>query len=92
MAQRLGLRQASQVSDRPLVPPQTPVPPVSFADLVAGKAPPASSGGGGGGGPAPAGRGDVRGAFSGTAGQRRPVPAHVLDQEYDLVHQVGGWG
>jgi hypothetical protein len=32
----------------------------------------------------------VRGAFSGTAAQRRPIPAHVLDQEYDLVHQVGG--
>ena len=43
--------------------------------------------------PAPAkagGRGgDVRGAFSGSAAQRRPVPAHVLDSEYDLVHQVG---
>ncbi|KAI8473190.1 MAG: hypothetical protein J3K34DRAFT_519200 [Monoraphidium minutum] len=54
---------------------------VSFEDLVAGRAPP----------PPPAAAGaapGVRGAFSGTAAQRRPVPAHVLDTEYDLVHQA----
>jgi hypothetical protein len=28
--------------------------------------------------------------FSGTAVQAGVLPAHVLDQEYDLVHQVGG--
>jgi hypothetical protein len=64
-----------------------PAPAVSFEDLLADKAPAVSSSratGGGGGGAS-----DVRGAFSGTAGQRRPVPVHVLDQEYDLVHQVG---
>eukprot|EP00879_Flechtneria_rotunda_P017718 GHRR01018574.1.p1 GENE.GHRR01018574.1~~GHRR01018574.1.p1 ORF type:complete len:440 (+),score=158.00 GHRR01018574.1:268-1587(+) len=26
--------------------------------------------------------------FTGTASQRRPIPLHVLDQEYDMVHQA----
>lgn len=29
------------------------------------------------------------GSFKGSASQTRPIPPHVLDQEYDMVHQVG---
>jgi hypothetical protein len=28
------------------------------------------------------------GAFTGTASQSRPIPLHVLEQEYEMVHQV----
>eukprot|EP00878_Enallax_costatus_P038436 GHUV01043670.1.p1 GENE.GHUV01043670.1~~GHUV01043670.1.p1 ORF type:complete len:175 (+),score=49.85 GHUV01043670.1:709-1233(+) len=35
---------------------------------------------------APASR--ATGAFTGSASQQRPIPLHVLDQEYDMVHQV----
>jgi hypothetical protein len=28
------------------------------------------------------------GSFKGSASQTRPIPPHVLDQEYDMVHQV----
>jgi hypothetical protein len=34
-------------------------------------------------------------SFQGTASQQRPIPVYVLDQEYDMVHQVRpgrGWG
>lgn len=30
----------------------------------------------------------VTGGFMGSASQQRPIPLHVLDQEYDMVHQV----
>jgi hypothetical protein len=29
------------------------------------------------------------GCFTGTASQSRPIPLHVLEQEYEMVHQVG---
>eukprot|EP00878_Enallax_costatus_P016572 GHUV01017388.1.p2 GENE.GHUV01017388.1~~GHUV01017388.1.p2 ORF type:complete len:410 (+),score=127.97 GHUV01017388.1:231-1460(+) len=35
---------------------------------------------------APASR--ATGAFTGSASQQRPIPLHVLDQEYDMVHQA----
>eukprot|EP00878_Enallax_costatus_P045553 GHUV01054964.1.p1 GENE.GHUV01054964.1~~GHUV01054964.1.p1 ORF type:complete len:241 (+),score=85.23 GHUV01054964.1:173-895(+) len=35
---------------------------------------------------APASR--ATGAFTGSASQQRPIPLHVLDQEYDMVHQM----
>jgi transcription initiation factor TFIID subunit TAF12 len=35
--------------------------------------------------------GALVGSFKGSASQTRPIPPHVLDQEYDMVHQVGGW-
>lgn len=31
----------------------------------------------------------LMGSFKGSASQKRPIPPHVLDQEYDMVHQVG---
>jgi hypothetical protein len=36
--------------------------------------------------------GALVGSFKGSASQTRPIPPHVLDQEYDMVHQVGGRG
>ena len=36
--------------------------------------------------------GALMGSFQGSASQVRPIPPHVLDQEYDMVHQVGGGG
>jgi len=30
------------------------------------------------------------GMFMGSASQTAPIPLHVLDQEYDMLHQVGG--
>lgn len=38
--------------------------------------------------PAP---GALVGSFKGSASQVAPIPPHVLDQEYDMMHQVGGW-
>jgi hypothetical protein len=32
------------------------------------------------------------GAFTGTAAQSRPIPLHVLEQEYDMVHQASAAG
>src|SRR5512147_855476 len=33
--------------------------------------------------------GALVGSFKGSASQTRPIPPHVLDQEYYIVHQVG---